>query len=98
MLETRAFNSGDVVFRQRDSTSDEAYLVHEGTVEVRKNLDGEECKLRTLGKGDRLGEVALFRSAPHSATAIAIEPVTLLVIPDDRWRTWSERIRSWPWP
>ena len=35
-------------------------------------------------KGDLLGEVALFRDAPHSVTAIAVEHVTLLVIPAQR--------------
>jgi CRP-like cAMP-binding protein len=84
MTETRTFNAGDVMFRQGDSASGEAYLVHEGTVEVRRTEDGEDRILRTLGKGDLLGEVALFRSAPHSATAVAIEPVTLLVITEDR--------------
>ena len=34
--------------------------------------------------GDLLGEVALFRDAPHSATAVTVERVTLLVIPADR--------------
>jgi CRP/FNR family transcriptional regulator len=83
-MESRTFNTGDVIFRQGDAANDEAYLVHEGTVEVRKSEDGEERILRKLGKGDLLGEVALFRSAPHSATAIAIEPVTVLVIPEQR--------------
>ena len=40
--------------------------------------------LRTLAKGDLLGEVALFSDALHSATVLAIDGVTLLVIPADR--------------
>jgi CRP-like cAMP-binding protein len=83
-MESRTFDTGDVIFRQGDAASGEAYLVHDGAVEVRKSEDGEERILRKLGKGDLLGEVALFRSAPHSATATAIEPVTLLVIPEQR--------------
>ena len=83
-MDSRTFDTGDVIFRQGDASNGEAYLVHEGAVEVRKREDGEERILRKLGKGDLLGEVALFRSAPHSATAIAIEPVTVLVIPEDR--------------
>jgi CRP-like cAMP-binding protein len=81
---TRRFKAGDVLFRQGDDAKGEAYLVHKGTVEVRRSVDGEEQVLRTLKKGDILGEVALFRSAPHSATAVAREPVTVLVIPEDR--------------
>ena len=84
MVPRRTFKAGEVIFRQGDAATGEAYLVHAGKVEVRKRIDGAERLLRTLGKGDLLGEVALFRDAPHSATAVATERVTLLVIPADR--------------
>ena len=81
---SRTYEPGAVIFRQGDPSSREAYLLHEGTVEVRKEADGEERMRRTLTQGDLLGEVALFRDAPHSATAIAVDRVTMLVIPSDR--------------
>ena len=40
--------------------------------------------LRVIGKGDLLGELALFRNAPRSADAVAAEPVTLMLIPANR--------------
>jgi CRP/FNR family transcriptional regulator, cyclic AMP receptor protein len=80
----RTFKRGEVIFRQGDDGSGECYLVHEGKVEVRRAVDSVERVLRTLVKGDLLGEVALFRDAPHSATAVAAERVTLLVISADR--------------
>ena len=83
-LPTRTFEPGAVIFREGDESQNEAYLVHEGTVEARRRVDGEERVLNTLVKGDLLGEVALFRDAPHSVTAIAVEQVTLLVIPAQR--------------
>ena len=84
MAETRQVKAGEVMFRQGETANGEAYLVHEGVVEVRRSEDGEERLLRTLEKGDLLGEVALFRAAPHSATATAIEPAVLLVISEER--------------
>ncbi len=81
---SRTFKRGEVIFRQGDDTNGEAFLVHEGKVEVRKRVAGVEHVLRILVKGDLLGEVALFRDAPHSATAVAAERTTLLVIPADR--------------
>ena len=81
---SRTFKAGDVIFKEGDDAKSEAFLVHEGKVEVRKNLGGEEKLLRTLGKGELLGELALFMNAPRSATAIAAEPVTLLLIPANR--------------
>ncbi len=83
-LPIKTFKPGDVIFRQGDAGTREAYVVHEGTVEVRKETAGGTQVLRTLATGDLLGEVALFRDAPHSATAVALARVTLLVIPADR--------------
>lgn len=83
-MPTKTFGPGDVIFREGEESQGEAYLVHEGTVEARRRVDGEERVLNTLVKGDLLGEVALFRDAPHSVTAIAVEQVTLLVIPARR--------------
>ena len=83
-IPSRTFKAGDTIFKEGDDAKSEAFLVHEGKVEVRKNLGGEEKLLRVLGKGELLGDFALFRNAPRSATAIAAEPVTLLVIPANR--------------
>jgi CRP-like cAMP-binding protein len=82
IVPARTFQKGDVIFRQDDAMNGEAFLVH-----------GEERVLKTLGRGELLGEVALFRAAPHSATAVAAEHVTLLVIPADRL---EEMIRAHP--
>ena len=37
-----------------------------------------------FAKGDLLDEIALFGDGPHSATALALERVTVLVLPADR--------------
>ena len=83
-LPSRTYPPGAVIFRQGDASNGEAYLVHEGNVEVRKRVGDAERTLRRLRKGDLLGEVALFRDAAHSATAVATDDVTLLVISDDQ--------------
>lgn len=72
-----------MIFRQGDTGEREAYLVHDGKVEVRRRTPDGERVLRILTKGDLLGEVAVFSDAPHSATAHAIERVILLVVPAD---------------
>ena len=81
---SRTFKAGDVIFKEGDDAKGEAFLVHEGKVEVRKQFGGESRLLVVLGKGVLLGELALFTNAPRSATAIAAEPVTLLLIPAHR--------------
>jgi CRP-like cAMP-binding protein len=73
-----------VIFQQGDLSRSEAYLIDEGRVEVQRRNGEQQRVLRILVRGDLLGEVALFRDAPHSATAVALERVALIVIPSDR--------------
>jgi len=73
-----------VIFQQGDLSRSEAYLIDEGRGEVRRRNGEQQRVLRILVRGDLLGEVALFRDAPHSATAVALERVTVIVIPSDR--------------
>jgi CRP/FNR family transcriptional regulator, cyclic AMP receptor protein len=81
---TRTFEPGTVIFREGDDAKGEAFMVHQGRVEIRKQIGGEERLLNTLAKGELLGHLALFRSAPRSATAIAADAVTLMVISANR--------------
>ncbi|MGH7300276.1 MAG: cyclic nucleotide-binding domain-containing protein [Candidatus Rokuibacteriota bacterium] len=81
---TRTFQPGDVIFREGDDAKGEAFMVHIGRVEIRKHIGGEERLLSTLAKGELLGHLALFRNAPRSASAIAADGVTLMVIPANR--------------
>jgi CRP-like cAMP-binding protein len=86
-IESKTFQPGEVIFQQDGAPSGEAYLVHEGAVEVRRRIGGKTRRLRTLTQGDLLGQVSLFQDAPHSATAMATERTTLLVIPAARLET-----------
>jgi CRP/FNR family cyclic AMP-dependent transcriptional regulator len=65
----RTFKPGDVIFRRGEPANGEVYLVHKGTVEVRRTVDGEERILRTLGPGELLGEVALFPPGDRAYSA-----------------------------
>jgi cyclic nucleotide-binding protein len=49
-------------------------------VEVPRQIDDKERTIRTLGEGDLLGEVALFRHGRQSATVVAVEHEILLAI------------------
>ncbi|HKW92020.1 MAG TPA: cyclic nucleotide-binding domain-containing protein [Methylomirabilota bacterium] len=81
---TKTYKPGDVIFREGDDAKGEAFMVHLGRVEIRKQIGGEERLLNTLAKGELLGHLALFRNAPRSASAIAAEAVTLMVISANR--------------
>lgn len=81
---TRTFEPGAVIFREGDDAKGEAFMVHQGRVEIRKQIGGEDRLLRALTKGELLGHIALFRNAPRSASAIAADGVTLMVISANR--------------
>jgi S1-C subfamily serine protease/rhodanese-related sulfurtransferase len=83
-VERRRFKGGEVIFRQGADARGEAYVVHEGSVEIRREIDGLS---RTLGRheeGDLFGEIALFRKGGRSADAVAVSDVELLVIKNER--------------
>jgi len=83
-IERRQFKRGDVIFKEGDDAHDEAYVIHAGSVEIRRNFDGVERVVNRVGEGQPLGEMALFRGGNRSATVIAAEDVELLVIKEER--------------
>ena len=83
-MPTKNFKPGEFIFREGDDAKGEAFMVQDGKVEIRRHFCAEDRVLRVLGKGDLLGDLALFRNAPRSANAVAAEPVTLLLIPANR--------------
>ena len=81
---TRVFSPGEIIFREGDDPKGEAFIVHIGRVEIRKRIGGEDKLLRVLAQGDLLGELGLFGNTPRSASAVATDAVTLMVIPANR--------------
>lgn len=79
-LPRRQFAPGQVIFNEGDDAKGEAFVIHSGKVEIRRRTDGSERTIRTLGEGELLGEMALFRKAPRSAGAVAATEVQLLVV------------------
>ncbi len=63
---------------RRGELKPELYVLLSGRVGVRRE-DGH-VMLRTLGRGDVLGEMGLVRQRPRSADVIALEPTEYLVL------------------
>jgi CRP-like cAMP-binding protein len=70
MLTRRKFEAGDTIIREND-LGESAFIVHEGTVEIVKQVDGSDVHLATLGPGDTIGEMSMIEDTPRSATAVA---------------------------
>ena len=61
---------------EQDSIGREAFVIVDGTAEVRRN----GRKVATLGPGDCVGELALLDHGPRTATVTAATDLSVLVI------------------
>jgi CRP-like cAMP-binding protein len=80
-LKLRRFRRGETIFHQGDP-GDSLFIIESGAVKiVLPSPEGEEgAIIATLTRGDFFGELALLDGAPHSATAVALEPAEMLVM------------------
>jgi serine/threonine protein phosphatase PrpC/CRP-like cAMP-binding protein len=74
-VEGREYNDGEFVIHEGDK-GDELFIVLEGKVRV---FRGEQT-LTHLGPGEHLGEMALIRSVPRSASVTAVGHAELIAI------------------
>jgi membrane fusion protein, hemolysin D len=80
--EERRFTPGQIVFRE-GASSDLAYVLVSGRIEITKRTDEGEITLGKLRKGDILGEIGALTGQPRSATARALEHTTLRTLTRD---------------
>jgi rhodanese-related sulfurtransferase len=83
-LERRKFTPGQVILEDGADAHGEAFVIHSGKVEIRKIMNGVDRVLAVLGEGELIGDMALFRKAPRSASAVALTDVEMLVLKSDR--------------
>ncbi len=74
-VEVREFADGGVVIKEGDK-GDELFIVLDGHVRVMRG----EAVLNDLGPGEHVGEMALIRSVPRSATVTAVGAAELIAI------------------
>ncbi len=75
----KTYRNGEIIVRQGD-VGEHMYVIQEGQVEVVVDRDGQELRLRLLGKGEFVGEMALFEREVRSATVRALGDVRVLTI------------------
>jgi HEAT repeat protein len=79
----RIVQAGDDLCRE-DEIGDELFVIVEGQVRVTKRSNGTERTLRILQAGEHVGELAILREQPRSASVIAEGgSIRVLVIRED---------------
>lgn len=66
----RVFSTDEFLCRQGE-TGDELFVVVDGRVRVEKQVEGITKTLRQLDVGEHIGELAVLREQPRSASVIA---------------------------
>lgn len=80
VTQRRQFRRGEVIFHRGDPGAS-LYIVAAGRVKIMVPTDdGDEMVLTVMRPGDFFGELALLDGAPRSATAMALEAVTVWVL------------------
>jgi CRP-like cAMP-binding protein len=75
----KMLEDGEIIFRQGD-VGDSMYVIQEGQVEVFVERQGTEVRLRLLGEGETVGEMAIFARETRSASVRALGRVRVLTL------------------
>lgn len=79
-LNHQNFVAGEILFTEGEP-ADRAYLIERGTVEItRINDENQVITLATVSRGEMVGEMALIETIPRTATARAIDEVSVIVV------------------
>ena len=84
--ERLTYSAGQVLFREGDH-GDECYVVIDGTVEISVEREKKPFVIRTLGRNEIIGEIAIFGNVPRSATGTAKTRVEVLRISKERFHS-----------
>ncbi len=75
----RLYRDSEVIIKQGEP-GDFMYVIQDGIVEIVQETGGGEVRLAIRGKGEFLGEMAIFERGTRSATVRAIGEARVLTI------------------
>ncbi len=75
----KAFEAGEAIVREGDR-GDAAYIVVAGRCDIQKATPSGPEILMSVGPGAVFGEMAILTLGPRTATVVATEPTTVLVV------------------
>jgi serine/threonine-protein kinase len=75
----KTFDAGETIIREGEQ-GDAAYIIVAGRCDVQKEMPSGTETLMSMGPGAVFGEMAIMTEGPRTATVVASEPTTVLVV------------------
>jgi CRP/FNR family transcriptional regulator, nitrogen oxide reductase regulator len=86
----RGYEKGETIFREGDP-ADRIHFVYAGRVKIVKSAGARDIILEILGPGEPVGAVAAFERGNFPASAVTIEPASIVSIPEREFFALLER-------
>ena len=81
LCRVRGYEKGETIFHEGEP-ADRIHFVVLGRVKIVKSAGGRDVILEILGPGEPVGAVAVFERRPFPASAVTLEPSSILSIPE----------------
>jgi CRP-like cAMP-binding protein len=75
----RRYQPGATIFRQGDVAA-HLFVIRAGEVQIRRELDGQDLVIDTLGQGDIFGEMGLLTDYKRTASVVAATALEVFVL------------------
>lgn len=76
----RDYKRGDFLWRSGEPAEFLTIIVR-GRVKIVRHAEGGDVILELFGEGEPVGAIAVYNYMPYPASAVCLEPVTLLLVP-----------------
>lgn len=80
MASLREYNRGDRLWNEGDP-AEFLTVILKGRVKIIRHAETADVILEIFGAGEPVGAIAVYNGIPYPATAIAMEPTSLLLLP-----------------
>jgi serine/threonine-protein kinase len=90
----KTFTAGETIIREGEP-GDAAYIIVEGQCDIQKELPSGTETLMSIGPGAVFGEMAIMTEGPRTATVVATEPTTVLVLTPAILELEMEALKPW---
>ena len=85
-VQEKSVPAGELIFQEQD-LGDEMYLVRRGRVRIEQLVGSKPVVVETVTTGGHFGEMAIIDDSPRTASAVADEDSSLLVLHKNDFRS-----------